>query len=192
MSSSATHTAKFLSSEDFGDLFKSFSRSAFRLETLPRYEVEEEAEEFAAYLEGNPLPPESSDDIDWRHWIETSTRQGRSWSRVHIMPEQLTPYLRYQIEWGYLFNSQAGEDIRLLFSHAASIPSNLPCRDFWLFDDSKVVIMHYAETGKYLGAEINQNNNELALYQQTKNFALQHSIALRNYLKELRNSPGKI
>ena len=192
MFSSPSHTPRLLSSDDFNNLFESFSYSAFRLETLPRYQVSGESEELAAYLEGAFLPPESPGDSNWCRRIAASTKKGLSWSRVHVMPDQLTPYLRYEIEWGYLFNAQAGEDIRLLFpNQAPPIPENLPFHDFWLFDDTKLVLMHYGENGKYLGAELIENESELPSYQQAKEFTLRYSTTLKNYLKELRNSTGK-
>src|SRR5262245_24626207 len=50
-----------LSPAEFRALFESFTASAFRLETLPEYRVEGEADEFALYLQGEPLPPDGNE-----------------------------------------------------------------------------------------------------------------------------------
>jgi Family of unknown function (DUF6879) len=41
--------------EEFGALFERFERSAFRIEARDRYDVENEREEFTAFLEGKAL-----------------------------------------------------------------------------------------------------------------------------------------
>ncbi|MFE5722997.1 DUF6879 family protein [Streptomyces erythrochromogenes] len=47
-----------LSSVEFGRLFETFERSAFRLETLAVYSVEEEREEFERFLAGGDMGPD--------------------------------------------------------------------------------------------------------------------------------------
>ncbi|MFJ1545879.1 DUF6879 family protein [Streptomyces sp. NPDC088246] len=51
-----------LDGEAFGQLFETFERTAFRLETLAVYDVEEEAEEMARFLAGEPMGPEWDDN----------------------------------------------------------------------------------------------------------------------------------
>ncbi|MDX3214620.1 hypothetical protein PV318_03540 [Streptomyces sp. ME02-6991-2B] len=46
-----------LDGEAFGRLFETFGRTAFRLETLAVYDVEEDAEEMARFQAGEPLGP---------------------------------------------------------------------------------------------------------------------------------------
>jgi hypothetical protein len=47
-----------LKGEEFGRLFESFERTAFRLETLAVYDVEDEQEEIARFLTGQEMGPE--------------------------------------------------------------------------------------------------------------------------------------
>ncbi|MFE6916117.1 DUF6879 family protein [Streptomyces rubiginosohelvolus] len=46
-----------LSGEEFGRLFETFERTAFRLETLAVYSVEEEPAEFELFLAGGDMGP---------------------------------------------------------------------------------------------------------------------------------------
>jgi hypothetical protein len=63
MSASATRLA--VQVEEFGALFERFERSAFRIEARDRYDVEHERDEFAAFLEGKPLPPRFAESDPW-------------------------------------------------------------------------------------------------------------------------------
>jgi hypothetical protein len=51
-----------LSAEDFGKLFTTYERSAWRLESLPAYAVDEEAEDFARFLAGETWPEDYTAD----------------------------------------------------------------------------------------------------------------------------------
>ncbi|MFJ8435307.1 DUF6879 family protein [Kitasatospora sp. NPDC094019] len=67
-----------LDGTEFGRLFERFHRTAFRLETLDLYDVEEEQEEFAAFLAGEVMPPERHDNP----WVRSMTdRDGSPASR---------------------------------------------------------------------------------------------------------------
>ncbi|MER5356417.1 DUF6879 family protein [Kitasatospora sp. NPDC002551] len=94
-----------LDGTEFGRLFESFQHTAFRLETLDLYDVEEEREEFEAFLAGDPTPPEWTDNP----WVRSMTDHGKTVARVHVLtsplkfigaaklPAEATPeYLRYR------------------------------------------------------------------------------------------------
>lgn len=68
-----------LAGEEFGRLFETFERTAFRLETLAEYDVDEEREEIARFLAGEDMGPEWGD----RPWVRSMTDKGKSVSRVH-------------------------------------------------------------------------------------------------------------
>src|SRR4051794_34587810 len=96
-----------ISKAKFGHQFESFKRSAFRLESLDHYSVPEEAVDYHRFLRGEELPTSTEDE--WAQFVKKSVAQGKFIQRVHVVPAQLTPYLRYEIEWGYLYSSVAGE-----------------------------------------------------------------------------------
>lgn len=142
-----------LSPAEFGGLFDSFASTAFRVETLPQYLVDEEAEEVRTYLRGDPAPDSIKTDNDWRTMIRSKVKEGGVISRVHLVESPLTDYLRYECEWGYAFNTLAGERVDILDLTEVTYEGPRPEFDFWLFDDRIGVRMFYGEDGRYEGAD---------------------------------------
>jgi hypothetical protein len=180
-----------LSPAAFASLFESFKTNAFRLETLSEYRVESDAGRLDLFLKGEPLPP--GGNKAWCELVSAAVRAGKRMQRVHIIPHRLTPYLRYEIEWGYAFTAEAGEEIMLLVhDQPAQLFSTWPLPDFWLFDDGTAactcVRMHYDEVGHFLFGELITDPTEVGTYRQARDIALTHAVPLRRYLAEVRNS----
>ncbi|GAA4719281.1 hypothetical protein APR04_003421 [Promicromonospora umidemergens] len=160
--------------EEFGHLFESFERTAFRLETLAVYDVEDEREEIARFLAGQDMGPEWDDNP----WIRSMTDKGKSVSRVHVLRSPLTDYLRYELS-AYPGNIKAGESIGII-DLAEQQVTGLPGHDFWLFDDREVYRMHYTPEGKFVGAEL-LPDNRLAEYQGFREVARAHAAPFASY-----------
>ncbi|ANZ18235.1 hypothetical protein O1L44_20455 [Streptomyces noursei] len=163
-----------LSGEEFGRLFETFERTAFRLETLAVYDVEEEREEFEAFLAGKPMPPEWHDNP----WVRSMTNRGKSVSRVHVLRSPLTDYLRYELS-AYPGNITAGESIGIV-DLAEQEVFGLPDHDFWLFDDTDTYRMHYTEAGQFTGAEL-LHPDRLAEYRRHRDTAQAHAAPFAEY-----------
>jgi len=131
--------------------FRDFQHSAFRLELLPQYLVEPEHDSFAAFLAGEPMP--EGHNADWHATIRANTTAGKIMSRVHVVTQPLSDYLRFEFQWGYVGNAGAGEDIRILDLSRTPDPG-LPDTDFWLFDEKAVVAMLYEDDGTQIGREL--------------------------------------
>jgi hypothetical protein len=176
-----------LSRAEFSGLFSSFGASAFRLETLPAYRVDSEADELALFLQGKPLPPDGNEA--WAQIVTKAVAAGKRMQRVHVVPRRLTPYLRFEIEWGYLYSAEAGEEI-LLLTH--DTPGDLfgtwPLHDFWVFDDRVYVRMRYAEDGRFLYAARVEDRGEVEAYRRAQAVAVAHAVPLQRYLAEVRGS----
>lgn len=152
-----------LSATALGELVEErFTAAAFRLETLPAYEVASdrkrsgdgaELSDFDRYLAGEAEPT-------WerkRPWLETLARERehlRYRYRVRILggPTGLSDYERYSCEWGYALNTRAGEGVFVLDRGEKAVPEVVVDHDFWLLDDEVPVRMHYAEDGRFVGA----------------------------------------
>jgi hypothetical protein len=171
--------------EEFGQLFSTFARSAFRLETLSRYTVPEEAERFALFLGGAPNPGPDEGLRGWQELIRTHVSNGRSMQRVHVIRGPLTDYLRFEIEWGYRDNAAAGEDIRLLQVGQDEL-SEIGHEDFWLFDEVVLVRMRYDEAGHWTGAEKVTDPDLVREYRARRDNALALAVPLDDYLSEVR------
>jgi len=139
-----------LDGDTWTQFFDSFEREAFRLETLPVYQVEGEREAYARFLTTGDVDIPGSDS--WfeqlRHYRET----GRWIGRVHVIARPLTDYLRFEFAF-QLHSVQAGEDIRILDLTDRPNPG-LPAQDYWMFDESKVVRMDYGPDGTQIGREL--------------------------------------
>ncbi|GGV85063.1 hypothetical protein GCM10015535_31270 [Streptomyces gelaticus] len=166
-----------LAGEAFGQLFESFEQSAFRLETLAVYDVEEEAEEVARFLAGEPMGPEWDDNP----WVRAMTTRGKQVPRVHVLTSPLTDYLRYELA-AYPGNITAGETIGII-DRAEQDVSDLPDHDFWLFDDQDVYRMHYTPVGAFIGAEL-LPAHRLTEYQGYRDHALAEAVPFADYWEQ--------
>ncbi|MBB1245757.1 hypothetical protein GL263_19660 [Streptomyces durbertensis] len=166
-----------LSGEEFGRLFETFERTAFRLETLDEYDVEEEREEIARFLAGEDMGP----DWDDNPWVRSMTDEGKSVERVHVLRSPLTDYLRYELS-AYPGNVKAGEDIGIIDLVEQTV-SGLPDHDFWLFDDRSVYRMHYTPEGRFVGGEL-LPADRLAEYQGYRDLALNHAVPFTTYWEQ--------
>jgi len=127
-------------------------RTLFRLETLDVYEVASDGSDYRRYLDGEP-EPDWERKQPWLDELRAVRNAGDYRHRVHVLRTPLGPYLRYECEWGYAYNVQVGEDIRILDLSETPEPTGLVDHDFWLADNELVVLMHYDDAGQFLGGE---------------------------------------
>jgi hypothetical protein len=164
--------AERLVGERFGALFDSFERSAFRLETRDTYAVPEEAEAYQRFLAGEPLT------LDWfEPWLETIRRiasSGRTMQRVRLVSNPPMDYQRFELAVTPA-NLDAGEDIRLL-TRAVAATLDLPDHDYWLFDDSRLVVMHFTDEGRFLGAEELGSPSDVAAHRNARDRAVAAAV----------------
>lgn len=135
--------AGFLSERHTSDLL--------RVQTLDRYDVGSDDEDFRRYLDGAPEPTAAGKD-QWLGKLRTDTAAGRAWRNVHVVDGPLNAYLRYQFEWCYTCNVGAGQDVRVLdlTAHPAAA-AVLSVGDFFIVEGREVVRLRY-DAGRYLGA----------------------------------------
>lgn len=134
-----------------------FTSDLFRLETLPHYDVSGDGDDLAAYLAGEP-GPDMARKGPWLDVIRGEVARGLHTYRVHVVTSPLTPYLRFEFEWGYVHNQAAGEHIRILDLTEQPAPEGLALEDFWLIagqdgEADRVAQMAYDDAGRFLGAE---------------------------------------
>jgi len=174
-----------LDPKEFGDLFQSFRRSAWRLETLPEYRTgREEEEEIRRFLAGDDPPEPDEPELRWQDIIRSHLAAGRRMGRVHLIRGDLTDYLRWEIQWGYPPHAKAGEDIRILHVGEGELPE-LGTEDFWLFDDALVVRMLYGPNGEWPGqAVLTDDPAIVADCERKRDLALSLAVPLGDYLEE--------
>jgi hypothetical protein len=173
--------------EMLAQLLAGFQRSAWRLEALDRYEADDH---YRAYLRGDPAPPPVDEAfVDYLNTLRALPGQGRTMGRVHAIVGPLTPYLRYELDWGYALTADAGDDVRILHRRSwEESPFRAQPPDFWAFDleteRPTVAVMHYAADGRWLGLEL--VTHDLDEYRVLRDLAVQASMALRSYLTTVR------
>lgn len=151
-----------------------FKRTAFRLETLPVYDVPQEAEMVAAFCRGEDV--RLPDDHPWLERVRAATRAGKAMQRVRVVSHPLSDYLRFELSL-YPKSVEAGEDVQI--ATRDDHPELEVCtHDFWLFDDEVVVTLEYDTGGRFLGIKTEQ---DLDHYRHLRELALSCSMALSAY-----------
>lgn len=133
---------------DFVSLFDDIRQSSWRWECQGEYLEPNEEEPFRLWRESRP------DDSWMRPWMETVSRwwrEGKTFERVRMLTDPLTDYLRWMLDITHL-NVEAGEDIRWIDEESAQ-RLRLPRYDYYVFDEDRVVIMHFDDHG-VSGAEL--------------------------------------
>jgi len=87
----------------------------------------------------------------WLDMLREATAAGRHFARVRVVSLPLNDYSRFGV-WCAQFTNGAGEDIRYLVRDQADA-AGLPSQDYWLFDSSKLIRMHFDEQDRFLGGE---------------------------------------
>ncbi|MFI9718372.1 DUF6879 family protein [Streptomyces sp. NPDC052396] len=169
----------FLDDEEWDAKFQDFQVEVWRLKTLPHYLVPEETEDFARFLAGEI--PAAPYDEDWFSLIRSHTASGRAMGRVHIVTRPLSDYLRFAFQY-YAYSVKAGEDVRVLDVTDRENP--LPdFQDFWIFDQSTIVLMHFDPDGRPVSRELFEGDPEP--FRQAQRIALAESMPLSDYVKTL-------
>ena len=133
---------------EFAQLFRTFEHTAFRLETRDKYKSANETEALRQFVAGEPV--EMGWFQAWLTMIHEATAEGRRFSRVRVVTLPLTDYSRFGVFCSEYTNA-AGEDIRYLARHDVA---DLPDYDYWLFDSSKLVRMHFDDDENFQGGEV--------------------------------------
>ncbi len=151
-----------------GTLLRSAKRDLFRMEARDSYDVPTDGGDFGRYIHGEP-GPDMARKAAWHARLAADRSRGlRRW-RVHAFTEPLSPYLRFEFEWGHALNA-ALEEIRVLPLRPDHGLPSLALTDFWLVDDREAVSMHYDQAGRFLGATV-EPPAALAGYRQARDAA---------------------
>ncbi|MGQ0838380.1 DUF6879 family protein [Actinokineospora sp.] len=164
--------------DGFGDLFRNFARSAFRLETRQVYRIVREQARIARFLAGEPKPEADEAQAAWHSLVRTNIACGKSMQRVRLIRRPMTEYVRYGLSWSIPANIEAGESYRIL--DVTERTPDLPNQDFWMFDDSTVLLLHYHDDGSFLGRTLAEPN-EIERYVQWSTIAVKESVPFGEY-----------
>jgi hypothetical protein len=166
-----------LAGEAWRTAFDAMRQEAWRLETLPVYRVPQEEGAIRRFLDGEPVTREATQP--WFDRVKGYVDDGRSVGRVHVITQPLTNYLRFEFEH-YRHNIQAGEAVRIL--DVTNRPNPLDgVQDFWMFDRSRIVLMHYESDGTQICREVYEGNPEP--FREYQRIAVDESVPFEEYVK---------
>jgi len=175
--------------EGFDALFDTFTRSAYRLETLPAYAIPAEDPSYRAWLDGTTRPERSVRTSPWMRRIAVTTAAGKEWSRTRVIDTPLTDYQRYEIP-AYLESQAVGEQIRVV--RRDDLGDGGP--DFWLFDEDTdqpwAVSMDYNTDGEFTGYEVVRQLPDIYRLRWRRRDANAKAIPLAEYLALTGGSHG--
>lgn len=171
-----------LTGKAWDDCFDTMRYEAWRLETRPVYRMPQEAEKLARFLNGEKPPDDYTSG--WMDDVRRWRVEGKYVGRVHVLSRPLSDYLRFEFEYYYRHHVTVGDDIRILDITDRENPG-LPDQDFWIFDESTVVLMHYRPDGVQVSRELHEGDP--APYVVWKQRAIAASVPFLDYLKQLNS-----
>jgi hypothetical protein len=106
--------------------------------------------------------------------VRQATAEGRLFSRVRVVNIPLTDYSRFSL-WVSGYTQAAGDDIRYLTREQAEV-AELPKHDYWLFDSRKLVMMHFDDDDRFVGAEVIDDLGLIVEHNYWRDAARHHAI----------------
>lgn len=167
-----------ITAEEFGNLFKTFEHTLFRLETRDTYHVATETQEFQDWLAGKPTAADRGMN-DWRRTIKAARAAGKQWGRVRVVTEPHTDYTRWLLDVTRS-NIEAGEDIRYL-PRARADELGLPYEDWWLFDSHYALKFHFDDQGVICRYELDDDIEATVRRNKLRDIAMHYAIPWRDY-----------
>jgi hypothetical protein len=143
---------------------ENFSYSAFRLETLQRYTG-------------------TGRDEQWEALVKAGRRfAGKTFQRVHVITEPLTPAMQQELTEGYGPNAAAGEDIGIIACAGDEWPDDVGRHDFWLFDGWLLYEMDYHPDGMWAGARLVRDPERILGACHAREAALCRAMSWHTYI----------
>jgi hypothetical protein len=184
-----TRSFTSLDDDEFNRLFRDFRYTAYRLETLQRYDVSYEQDEFARFQAGQTRG-EFPGIAAWCDTVRAAVSAGKLMHRAHIVAEPLSDYVRFECGWAYEHTVEAGEDVRLIVVSGSDWPAALPHFDYWLFDSSQLVAMYYDEEGLFVSGELISEPEKIVQANLWRDAAVATSIPYRQYEAQRQPQPS--
>lgn len=158
-------------SDRTSSFFDNFQNSAFRLEVHQTYTIPTEQPDLRKFLAGEPKP--ANRKPEWRRKVRAKVESGAAMRRAKVLARPLTDYSRFLVAWGIPENVEAGEDYRII--DPADVSIDLPRQDFWLFDDTTVLLLNFRPDGTLIDRELLENT-DIGQYRQWRDLAWKSGV----------------
>lgn len=165
-----------ISSEEFGAMFETYERSAFRMETRQIYTMPAEQPNLARFLAGEPKP--EGHNASWHELVRVNIAAGKTMQRLKIVRRPFTDYTRYLMSWGVPGNAEAGEDYRIL--DLTEREFGMPEQDYWIFDESTVILLNFNPDGTLVERRVAESA-DFDKYTHWRDIALPEAVPFVEY-----------
>ncbi|MFE9393365.1 DUF6879 family protein [Streptomyces sp. NPDC006784] len=169
----ADRKARIIDLDEFGELFRTFRHSTWRLETRRRYASDETTDTYRRFTETGDSKWEL-DDAEYGEMIRSQTAQGKRVERVRIVDQPPTVGQLYLLD-NAKHNSTFGEDIRNLSREEAD-GLQLPSEDFWLFDGRLVALLRFDDDDQLVDVELITEPAEVVRYSRIREAAWHYAV----------------
>ncbi|MEU2758657.1 DUF6879 family protein [Streptomyces sp. NPDC007094] len=167
-----TRRARIIGLDEFDGLFRTFSHSAWRLETRRRYASDETTETYRQFVETSQVDWDENDP--YCELIRSQTVAGKRVERVRIVDQPPTTGQLYLLN-NAKRNSRLGEDIRNLW-RADAEQLQLPPEDFWLFDSRLAARLRFDDDDHLVDVELITEPAEIVRYSVIRDAAWHHAV----------------
>jgi hypothetical protein len=161
----------------FDQLLRECEHSAVHLEMRDGYMRSDPA--FIAWQTGERIDPA----VRWPSWAELLSsvlRRGVGVRRARIISEPISDYVRYEYDVTDGLNIAAGEQVRWLPRRVATGLA-LPGNDFWLFDESRLLVNHFNGEGESTGHELVDDPDVVKLCATSFEAVWEHAVPHADY-----------
>lgn len=177
----ATRQARIIDLDEFEGLFRTFSHSAWRLETRRRFASDEATATYRQFVE--------TGTVDWHvedpycELIRSQTAQGKRVERVRIVDQPPTTGQLYLLN-NARRNSGLGEDIRNVW-RADAEQLQIPSEDFWLFDSRLAAKLRFDDDDNLVDVELITEPAEIVRYSVIRDTAWHHAVPYEEFTAKL-------
>ena len=174
-----------MSSDEWRALFLGFRETLFRLETLPSYESESEKATIQAFLSGADPSPADTNSAKYHAEIKATIASGKSIERLHVVPDILTDYLKWEIFWSYRHLANVGAKVYLL---EASRHSDLAkeASELYLVDNQHLIHVEYDSKGAFRALSRDTDRSMVNKAVELRKKLLVHATPLEEYMRAHR------
>lgn len=143
----------------------------FKIEVLQNYTGEDDSPSLRAWLAGDKqkslkLLAQTAHN-SWRRQCKRKYEQGVGMRRIRIIEKPYTPYTEWELEFYKIVNIPGGEQV-FTVDKVDVADLNLPTGDLMMFDNRRIAICAYDETGRMTRQTFYDETDDISAFLQLK------------------------
>lgn len=160
----------------------------FRLEGRPEYKVVGEGEHIAKWKKGEL---NMAADKNWQSWmksLKSAKAKKVAVQRLRVVPNPLPDYIKFEIALWQKYSVVNGEKIRFINTkdyQGIVREYGFDPKDFWLFDDEKLLMFNYGTAGQFLGDIAITDGAMVRRYCDLKQKLLEKSVPMASFVGKM-------